>query len=183
MLTGRSELLKATVATMNYLIAAANLLRRLKMSDDRMDEFIDEFLLRFKKATGFDFKTGKLCASTVPPRGEPLIQGYTAEQWQEIIDGGYLCEFRSSIKEGWFLDTLRNVHEENGVFESGNYSDWPICRPAQLKGVMRPIFVEPVDKDIKCCFFNSHSDILGSLQWCDMRIFSKTELATKYIEV
>jgi hypothetical protein len=125
----------------------------------------------------------------MPTDSQPdLIQGYTAEQWQEIIDGGYLCEFRNSTEDGWFIDTLRTVHHEHKMFESGNYSDWKYCRPAQIKGVMRPIWVEPVDENGRFIFFDENGDYTGKSNdftnpsWEEIRPDLVSSI-TKYIEL
>lgn len=161
------------------------------MSDDRMDEFIDEFLLRFKKATGFDFATGKMCASTQPPQGQPLIQGYTAEQWQEIIDGGYSCEFRHIGSEPWRIMKLGGIfcqETEDYIFKDISAESWAYCRPAQIKGVMRPIFVEPVD-DPYCVFFDVDGKALhtGMMRFAFRKenpgYVGDVAKATKYIEL
>lgn len=67
-----------------------------------------------------------------------LIQGYTAEQWQTIIDGKFLCEF--SDREDF---TDRIIHELDSigdhVFRS-NECGWTYCRPLRTKGVRQPWF-------------------------------------------
>ena len=159
------------------------------MSDDRMDEFIDEFLLRFKKATGFDFKTGKLCASTQPPQGEPLIQGYTAEQWQEIIDGGYLCEFSSRPDFTGNCRVFGTLRDINANFAKDHGCQrWSYYRPAQLKGVMRPIFVEPSSNGTMCVFFDNDGFPLNQKRsryafGVYLRGDHGLDRATKYIEL
>lgn len=162
------------------------------MSDDRMDEFIDEFLARFKKATGFDFKTGKLCSSIQPPQGEPLIQGYTAEQWQEIVGGGYLCEVGDRDDDLWLPALLIKIAKDNlFVTRAGNHEEtlWVNCRPAQIKGVMRPIFVEPVGGGTgkRGVFFDEHNQPVESMgKDVDSDIWAADMIAvgaTKYLEV
>jgi hypothetical protein len=89
-----------------------------------------------------------------------LIQGYTAEQWQEIIDGGYLCEvsqfkdfasFHMSAIEELRKHTTHNFVIPRLINSANCYSR---CRPAQIKGVLRPIWVEPVDDGRMCAFFD-----------------------------
>jgi hypothetical protein len=114
------------------------------------------------------------------------IQGYTREEWQEIIDGGYLCEVRDSEEEGWYegLVVIKSITEIKEF--KAEYGFYRYCRPAQTKGVMRPIFVEPVDKKAKCHFFNKADMYLGAAhQWKDYTNLSNHCLsaATKYIEV
>lgn len=94
-----------------------------------------------------------------------LIQGYTAEQWQEIIDGGYLCEFSMN---GNF--TRCPVYCTLQEFDSGGGSAsflphpakgiFAYCRPAQLKGVIRPIWVKPTSQHATCIFFDSGVEAL-----------------------
>jgi hypothetical protein len=111
-----------------------------------------------------------------------LIQGYTAEQWQEIIDGRYLCEFAPDdafLPEQTDIAILKEFyHLEEHPFTVSN-GLWKYCRPAQIKGVMRPIFVEPEDKSAWCVAFTS-----GGVpnEWGAFEHFSKPD-STKYIEV
>lgn len=117
------------------------------------------------------------------------IQGYTAEQWQEIIDGGYLCEF--SVGDSYqqsFYACLESAHldtktsQRNVYFMSEvNGNDYFYCRPAQIKGVMRPIFVEPVD-DPYCHFFLGEDRIQYGY-WGEVAKTASRHGATKYIEV
>lgn len=124
---------------------------------------------------------------------EEKIQGYTAEQWQEIIDGGYLCEFSFDENFGdTLVSTLESHDEPNGRFFEKDRGSWTMCRPAQIKGVMRPIFVEPVEPSVSCTFF-SVDGLPISPDGLDMTncgfIFNhwvdkaKENGATKYIEV
>jgi hypothetical protein len=117
------------------------------------------------------------------------IQGYTAEQWQEIIDGGYLCEFSMvplGIGGHTRIGELCVLHHADGKLWWASKRDsnqWSHCRPAQLKGVMRPIFVEPVDKETAhCMFFNKESSVFNQA-WVWWREREEYQLATKYIEV
>ena len=109
------------------------------------------------------------------------IQGYTAEQWQEIIDGGYLCEFAmtASFFEP-YLQTLDAVTDkqfcsdkEGGIFAL-------TCRPAQLKGVMRPIFVEPSSVGAYCVFFDEYGHVSGYGNW---ESYWTNKDNTKYIDL
>ena len=118
---------------------------------------------------------------------EDKIQGYTAEQWQEIIDGGYLCEFGEGGNISYA--PLIKIRESDWVFYGiagiGIFSH--ACRPAQIKGVMRPIFVEPVGKDAYVIMFDHEDSALHSGN--RVRYSSLDDLpnikarATKYIEV
>ena len=117
-----------------------------------------------------------------------LIQGYTAEQWQEIINGRYLCEFSM---DGNFTRcpvycTLQKFDPEGG---SASFLPHPAkgvfayCRPAQIKGVIRPTWVEPVDPgNAMCVFFYDNGKPASeySFRWpypC------RTDKVTKYIEL
>jgi hypothetical protein len=120
-----------------------------------------------------------------------LIQGYTAEQWQEIIDGGYLCEFHCELQGDSpprYYGKLQEM-SDSGLFRMENSRVWfEYCRPAQIKGVMRPIFVEPVDRHNTFVFFDAenavvgHSNLLTSPSWhkiiedCPKKITSYIEL-------
>jgi hypothetical protein len=113
-----------------------------------------------------------------------LIQGYTAEQWQEIIDGGYFCEF------GIFGDTCSSRFGILKKIDGSRYVDergiaWINCRPAQIKGVMRPIWVEPVDKMAKCNFFGEDGRFKFFSMWDLRRAVGEHNLsiATSYIEL
>lgn len=119
-----------------------------------------------------------------------LIQGYTAEQWQEIIDGGYLCEFKDSTFD-WIKPKMKLklfMPKERCKFNTENLTNYPFCRPAQIKGVLRPIFVEPVDKSSMCIFFCKDGYPLNEIRSrAAYSIYlhrgSAFKDATKYIEV
>jgi len=91
-----------------------------------------------------------------------LIQGYTAEQWQVIIDGGYLCEFSDRLKfqASWF-NVLAS--RDGDSFEDCDGDVMSHCRPAQIKGVLRPIWIEPVG-DPHCHFFSEDIHV-GRRPW------------------
>jgi hypothetical protein len=80
------------------------------------------------------------------------LQGYTMEQWQAIIDGGYLCEIADEDGE-WYNSIVRlsavdpNKSEFSIVGEK--HYIWAYARPAQIPGVLRPWFGGecPVDPD------------------------------------
>lgn len=123
-------------------------------------------------------------------KGPELIQGYTAEQWQEIIDGGYLCEFSFStdfdrVYSSLLSDHGHDEHEGTHYFHPVNdkTNDFQYCRPAQIKGVMRPIFVEPVGGDAAACqFFNEYGTALNH-GIASMYGGSMDNGATRYIEL
>lgn len=115
-----------------------------------------------------------------------LIQGYTAEQWQEIIDGGYLCEF-SDRDDVWWPGFLKVIPEINNCFMSSsklkdNTTGFYHCRPAQIKGVLRPIWVEPVDDVVWYSFFGDNSH-LGDERWCVRNKTGHFPSATRYMEI
>jgi hypothetical protein len=62
------------------------------------------------------------------------IQGYTREEWQEIIDGGYLCEFRTLGKDrNWNLPVMPLGDLRDNIafpFESAKGDEYSHCRPA-----------------------------------------------------
>lgn len=127
--------------------------------------------------------------SATPPQGEPLIQGYTAEQWQEIISGGYLCEFSDDDNFNEERGGIVKISEiyATGCISTKNRVDHRFCRPAQIKGVMRPIFVEPENKDVYVVMFDHDDSVLNNGH--RVRYSSLNDLpnikakATKYIEV
>jgi hypothetical protein len=96
------------------------------------------------------------------PEPPELIQGYAAEQWQEIIDGGYLCEFWGGSCTEDCQDKPIGILEiasegEGDYFQIVGGDLWTYCRPAQIKGVIRPIWVEPVDEKAFCTFFSRNN--------------------------
>jgi hypothetical protein len=107
-----------------------------------------------------------------------LIQGYTAEQWQEIIDGGYLCEFTS---DDYRHAKISKLKECDGVFCDVSSTYWHSCRPAQIKGVMRPIWVEPESTSSDCVFFDGDNRIVREGKWYEAEI--PRSVSTKYIEL
>jgi hypothetical protein len=109
-----------------------------------------------------------------------LIQGYTEAQWQEIIDGKYLCEFSGSGNEA--IGHLEELKGDLFPFQQYNGSDWSNCRPAPLKGVLRPIFVEPVGDGAMCHFFDEDGAYLDCTNW-GKSAYHQGVRATSYIEV
>lgn len=104
--------------------------------------------------------------TTQEPTKQDLIKGYTAEQWQEIIDGGYLCEARDVNGREWVPVTLLEFDDDgtdydfkikysapDDIDDEESHNWLRHCRPAQIKGVRRPIWVEPIDKEAMCVFF------------------------------
>ena len=126
---------------------------------------------------------------TVSAGLEDKIQGYTAEQWQEIIDGGYLCEVADDEGE-WYEGMIKVVGLNEGGGVHGKQGHYELCRPAQIKGVMRPIFVEPEDRNSRFVFFSKPGHLKGSSNdfscpsWDEvvMSIPHGSDI-TKYIEV
>lgn len=69
-----------------------------------------------------------------------LIQGYTADQWQTIIDGGFICEFGDLE---WRYETwgmLEGFHEQSPNFMDKKEDTYSYCRPLRTKGVRQPWF-------------------------------------------
>lgn len=106
-----------------------------------------------------------------------LIQGYTAEQWQEIIDGGYLCEFEGSGNES--IGFLEEIKGGGYPFQQIDGSDWTNCRPAQIKGALSLIWVKPVDNPY-CVFLNEDGHVSGYGEW---RLFHTNKDNAKYMEI
>ena len=121
------------------------------------------------------------CGKEVPfPTPDPeLIQGFTAKQWQEIIDGGYVVEFPDG-NGYWCQCRLKEIDSANSLFVCIHDYEYKDCRPANIKGVMRPIFVEPVDRDAACHFYDQKGRAIAKHR---IRCQSKPSRATKYIEV
>lgn len=78
-------------------------------------------------------------------RSPALIQGHTAEQWQTIRDGGFLCEFSDvdfSLASGPFiigrLDEIKPWKEKRSF--TGLSVGFMYCRPLRTKGVRQPWF-------------------------------------------
>lgn len=87
----------------------------------------------------------------------PLIQGYTAEQWQAIIDGKFLCEFSDdggNEDHSVRISVLRELCPERFPFYSGFGSKWKYCRPLRIKGVRQPWFGGecPVDPNARVSY-------------------------------
>ncbi len=130
------------------------------------------------------------CTNAAPAE---KIQGYTAEQWHEIIDGGYLCEFTDGDWEDGYSDMgplvaidYKQFRETPFMFERIIGRRWVHCRPAQLKGILRPIWVEPESEDVRCVFFHGNDSLhAGTYQWKYRRTHcpEPTRNATSYIEL
>lgn len=126
-------------------------------------------------------KCGKEVPCPCNPHAEPvpkLIQGYTAKQWTIIIDSGYLCEFNDGYNGYYTIDHLREFG--CGLFKTASFAEFPVCRPARLKGIMRPIFVEPVKRTSLCVFFDANNKVLGKQR---IRYNDKPKKATNYMEI
>jgi hypothetical protein len=123
------------------------------------------------------------------PKESALIQGYTKEQWQEIIDGEYLCEFSNNTAftfcEGEIgkLQSFTGGSPSDGFVRVGTYISKQYCRPSQHKGVMRPIFIEPMDKDATCHFFTKDGNYCGRGSWRDCGECAQRVPFAKYIEL
>jgi hypothetical protein len=129
-----------------------------------------------------------------------LLQGYTPEQWGEIIKGGYLCEFSNVTNDGapdWKKPVARLVEVGrkwgNGrsdiIFTSESEKEYTFCRPAQLPGVLRPWFGGecPVDKDatVLAVLGNGHTIVkeAGVLEWGGVVPRLPHITVTSYMEV
>jgi len=86
---------------------------------------------------------------------ETTTKGYTDEQWDLIASGQFLCVF-SDIAKPTNLGTIRSIYRE-GPEDDSYYADngnhYRHCRPAKIKGCMRPWFVKPVNDEVECLFF------------------------------
>lgn len=160
-----------------YVEFAEAMIKGLSNIHDTMIAELDKFKAR-----------GRTVYIESPPQ---KIQGYTAEQWQEIIDGGYLCEFANNSKfdhnclnDGYtahygFLDEIADEYHK---FHDINKNYRVFCRPAQIKRVMRPIFVSPESRESVCHFLRD-GEVIESGQWPLASIEAIKYGATEYIEV
>ena len=89
----------------------------------------------------------------VEPEKPDLIQGYTREQWQRIIDEGFLCELSDDElfnPETRLIDHLSSFDgNEDRHFKDFSGLYFTHCRPLRIKGVRQPWFGGaecPVDK-------------------------------------
>ena len=117
-----------------------------------------------------------------------LQSSSSAEQWQEIIDGGYLVEVSQNDSYYSVGELARfKPGEEEKPFIQKLGAPYKYCRPAQLKGVMRPIFVEPLDKDVYTVMFDRDNTAVhdGNLiRYSFLNALPNIKRkATKYIEV
>jgi len=72
---------------------------------------------------------------------ENLIDGYTREQWQRIIDGKYLCEFWDTERfVSPIFSLLGSVIKKPLPFVRNQGMPYKHCRPAQLYGTRHPCF-------------------------------------------
>lgn len=104
-----------------------------------------------------------------------LFHGYTMEQWQRIIDGGYLCEFWDDDGRGRFYATLKEVDKEwpnpfTVVYDNMDHDLFPKCRPAQRYGVLTPHFGGPKpewlkDDDLIVWWKNEEGRTLADAVW------------------
>lgn len=73
-----------------------------------------------------------------------LIQGYTAEQWQMIIDGKFLCEFADyNFPESPIVSALHSRKDSGFCCEAEDGEEGAVfknCRPLRIKGVRQPWF-------------------------------------------
>lgn len=123
------------------------------------------------------------CGQEVKPEEPELIQGFTMEQWQTIIEGEYLCEFSQDIKaQSWVKNQLTEVREitthnfvTNVVTSGANC--YKFCRPTQIKGAMRPIFSTPEGNP--WCHFYDGPEHIYSGYWDRMTNLN----VDRYIEV
>ena len=100
---------------------------------------------------GDEYSHSFSCPTNMHP--DKKIQGYTHDEWEQIRAGGYICEFWEDGMSFKVMHQLKEiVTDSSGRFlsmESESY--WRNCRPAQIKGVLRPWFGGecPVDPDAK----------------------------------
>lgn len=94
-----------------------------------------------------------------------LIQGYTAEQWQAIIDGEFLCEFKNSEDEECVIINFLESFDEA---DSGEYQ---FFRPLRTKGVRQPWFggERPINEGahVHCSYKNglTSTGFAGYVDW------------------
>lgn len=108
------------------------------------------------------------------PKEPELIQGYTAEQWLQIIDGKFLCEFSDRMDDsGWVVGPLTGFdfsHPQPFEYYGGS-GNWRCCRPLRAKGVKQPWFggEKPVGSDAVVAVYlrdgTTASGDVGGLRW------------------
>lgn len=111
--------------------------------DDKEDARKWRELEAFYQGNGI-MATAKKFLEIIEPK-PALIQGYTAEQWQTIIGGEFLCEFSDvdfSLTSGPFiigrLDEIKPWKEKRSF--TGLSVGFVYCRPLRTKGVRQPWF-------------------------------------------
>lgn len=84
------------------------------------------------------------------PEPEPaLIDGLTHNQWQRIIDEGFLCEFSDIGTYGAYNYTARLEELTDNRFRAWSGVQYIHARPLRMKGHIQPWFggERPVHKD------------------------------------
>lgn len=142
------------------------------VSDDAEDARKWRELEAFYRGNGI-MDTAKKFLEIIEPK-PALIQGYTAEQWQAIIDGKFLCEFSDA---DWHIENNyadRIVQVLTGITDgkfTGNDYHWPYCRPLRIKGVRQPWFGGefPVDPSARVSYVlrDGYKDQIeaGRIRW------------------
>ena len=154
-------------------------------------EFCDGIVELVKEELCSGSQRWEVVADFMKEKEPELIQDYTAEQWQEIKDGEYLCEFTySNDVDGMPRFGLLNKFEDDpsateDVFQddAGEWHDK--CRPAQIKGVLRPIWVEPGDAGVMCAFFKDGYPLNNRMSRASYAIYQIGDFpdATSYMEI
>ncbi|MES0445022.1 MAG: hypothetical protein ABUJ92_00615 [Desulfobacterales bacterium] len=116
------------------------------------------------------------------PPDQDLKCGLTDEEWQVMIDGGYLCSvgdtkntFDSSNRKGCNLSKLINIKGEDYGFTDAKGIGWAICRPYRAVGHVQPYFD---NEECKAYLDGLENDALlirrtrGGF-WCDAHVTMK----------
>lgn len=111
-------------------------------SDDAEDARKWRELEAFYQSNGI-MDTAKKFLEIIEPK-PALIQGYTAEQWQTIIDGKFLCEFADyNFPKSPIISALHSRKDSGFCFEDEDGEKGAVfknCRPLRTKGVRQPWF-------------------------------------------
>lgn len=85
-------------------------------------------------------KTARKFLEIIEPK-LALIEGHTADQWQAIIEGGFLCQFSGTtdFSNSGAAALMRFDPSDEAPFWVGQIG-WRYCRPLRLKGHRQPWF-------------------------------------------
>jgi len=67
-----------------------------------------------------------------------LYSGLTLEQWEAVMAGGFLCEFRDSDACDWRIGRLTKMDDSFAQFEMDADERYIECRPLRKAGIIQP---------------------------------------------